>query len=130
MSTSQELSVTELFRRRLSGEAKFVPHNLYDRDADCVTYFNANVPTNSDQLDPFITLFYEPATSKLVGFKVKCIRMIVRRLVENGKKPGKITFEDVLDLAEELSEDHRKRKMHREAAKESELAKVVLPDVQ
>ncbi len=129
MGTSQEVSVTELFRKRKTGEAKFSPKNLYDRDADCVTYFDQDVSTNSDQLDPFITLFYEPASSRLVGFKIKCVRMIVKRLLNAGKKRGKITFGDVLNVAEELSKEHEKKAMHRQQAKESDLAAIVLPDV-
>ncbi|MCQ3950248.1 MAG: hypothetical protein DPW14_10575 [Planctomycetes bacterium] len=131
MSTSQKtkMSVSELFKKRQSGEVKFVPRKVYDKDADCVTYFHEDVSTNSDQLDPFITLFYNPVTSDLIGFKVKCVRMIVERLLKSGKKADGITFYDVLTVAELLSKDHQDKKMHREAAKESELAKVVLPDV-
>jgi hypothetical protein len=129
MGDTKEFSVADLFRRRRSGEAKFVPNTLYDADADCVTYFHEDVPTNSDQIDPFITLYYEPVSSRLVGYKVKCVRMLVRKLVEErDKSPDAIRFGDVLSIAGEMSENHRK-KMERQKAQESELADILLPRV-
>jgi hypothetical protein len=103
MSDTKEFSVADLFKRRQSGETPFVPHNFYDAEADCVTYFHEDVSTNSDQIDPFITLYYEPVSSRLVGFKVKCIRTLVRKLVERGAAPDAIRFGDVLKVAEEMS---------------------------
>ncbi|MCB9932275.1 MAG: hypothetical protein H6841_02515 [Planctomycetes bacterium] len=129
MSDTKEFTVADLIRKRMSGEKSFAPHTLYDPDADCVTYFHIDVPTHSDQIDPFVTLYYEQASGTLAGYKVKCVRMLVRKLVEEQHmSPDAIRFGDVLDLAAKMSEDHRK-KAERRQAKESELADTLLPNV-
>lgn len=128
MSDTKEFTVADLFRKRQSGEIPFEAHTYYDQEADCVTYFHEDVSTNSSQLDPFITLYYEPSSCRLVGYKVKCVRTLVQKLIEKGLTPDSIRFRDVLELAGEMSENHRK-KADRDQARGSELADVLLPRV-
>jgi hypothetical protein len=120
-------SMDELYGRVMSGQVEFAAAPLFDAVGDCVSYFHENVAYNGVWLDPFVTLFYERKSGRLVGFKVKCVKAIVASIAQDrGGLPSQITFGDVVIHAGKMSQDVARAKDRQHAA-ESDLAKVVLP---
>jgi hypothetical protein len=128
MNEDDNNSKDALYGRIMAGKLQFAPAPLFDPTGDCVTYFHENVAYNGVWIDPFVTLFYERVSGRLVGFKVKCVKAIVDAITkERGTPPAIVTFGDVVLHAGKLSRDAAKEK-DRQRAATSNLASVEMPE--
>src|SRR5690606_17139915 len=95
----------------------------------CVRFIRFNRAYNGERIDPYVTLYLDRRSGDMIGFKIKCIKTLVRELRNRGHPKGKpITFGDILDVVGEVAEATELARAQRERARGSNLADVELPD--
>lgn len=63
---------------------EFTPSPTYDNDGDFLTFYTEDAACYSDRIDETLTLYRQPQTEKIVGFKVKGVSRLLADIGPKG----------------------------------------------
>lgn len=74
----------EFLRQGLEAPGEFEPKPYYARESDTLFFYAEDVQSYAKRFNPILTIFLSTDDDRLVGFKIKGIRRIVRQMQRLG----------------------------------------------
>ena len=89
---AEALNVNKLLDRF---PGQFAPHPFYSADSDSLQFYHEDVEYYAERIDCWLTVYKEFKTEKLIGFKLKNVKVLLSRF-------------DVLGLGYNISKSRKK----------------------